>query len=250
MKIAVRMDDITPDMNWENFSFFQDLFQQTGITPLLGIVPENRDVKLSPEAPRKDFYMRMMELEKKGYCFAMHGCYHVYTTKCGGRFPLHSYSEFAGLPYDKQKELLAYGKEKLKEHGLKTDIFMAPAHSYDDNTLKALKELGFNKITDGFGKIPYMEKGLTFYPISFLLSRSFKQKKGTTTMVIHANTVTEADKKRYEQIFREYGKQMISYSEYLKINPVKRNIFGRIVEYLLAKTKFMLVSIKGRSQQK
>ncbi len=245
MKIAVRMDDITPDMNWENFSFFQNLFEQTGITPLLGIVPENRDAKLSPEAPRKDFDIRMKELEKKGYCFAMHGCYHVYTTKCGGRFPLNSYSEFAGLPYDKQKELLAYGKEKLKEYGIETDIFMAPAHSYDDNTLKALKELGFNKITDGFGKVPYMEKGITFYPISFLLSRSFKQKKGVTTMVIHANTVTEADKKRYEQIFRDYGKNMISYAEYLKINPVKRTIPGRVREYLLAKSKYMLVNIKG-----
>ena len=245
MKIAVRMDDITPDMNWENFSFFQDLFKQTGITPLLGIVPENRDVKLSPEAPHEDFYMRMKELEKQGYCFAMHGCYHVYTTKCGGRFPLNSYSEFAGLPYDKQKELLAYGKEKLKEHGIETDIFMAPAHSYDDNTLKALKELGFNKITDGFGKVPYMEKGLTFYPISFLLGRSFKQKKGVTTMVIHANTVTEADKKRYEQIFRDHGKNMISYTEYLKINPVKRTIPGRVGEYLLARSKHILVNIKG-----
>ncbi|MDE5597529.1 MAG: DUF2334 domain-containing protein, partial [Lachnospiraceae bacterium] len=171
MKIAVRMDDITPDMNWENFSFFQELFEQAGITPLLGIVPENRDAKLSLESPREDFDMHMKELEKQGYCLAMHGCYHVYTTKCGGRFPLNSYSEFAGLPYEKQKELLTIGKESLKEHGIETDIFMAPAHSYDDNTLKALKELGFNKITDGFGKVPYMEKGLTFYPISFLLSR-------------------------------------------------------------------------------
>lgn len=245
MKIAVRMDDITPDMNWENFSFFQDLFEKTGITPLLGVVPENRDAKLNLEAPREDFYMHMKELEKKGYCFAMHGCYHVYTTKCGGRFPLNSYSEFAGLPYEKQKELLAYGKEKLKEHGIETDIFMAPAHSYDNNTLKALKELGFNKITDGFGKMPYMEKGLTFYPISFLLSRSLKQKKGVTTMVIHSNTVTEADRKRYEQIFRDYGKNMISYAEYLKINPVKRTIFGRMGEYLLAKMKFFLVNIKS-----
>lgn len=245
MKIAVRMDDITPDMNWENFSFFQDLFERTGITPLLGIVPDNRDAKLSQEAPLEDFEMRMKELEKQGYCFAMHGCYHVYTTKCGGRFPLNSYSEFAGLPYDKQKQLLAYGKEKLKEHGIETDIFMAPAHSYDDNTLKALKELGFNKITDGFGKVPYMEKGITFYPISFLLSRSFKQKKGVTTMVIHANTVTEADKKRYEQIFRNYGKNMISYAEYLKMDPVKRTILGRVREYLLAKSKYILVNIKG-----
>ncbi len=244
MKIAVRMDDITPDMNWENFLFFRQLFQKAGIAPLLGIVPENRDAKLHCEKAHEDFYEYMLALQKEGYCFAMHGCYHVYTTKCGGRFPLNSYSEFAGLPYEKQKELLAYGKEKLKEHGIETDIFMAPAHSYDDNTLRALKELGFNKITDGFGKVPYMEKGVIFYPISFLLSRSLKQKKGATTMVIHANTVTETDRKRYEQIFRDYGKNMISYAEYLNINPVKRTILDKVREYFLARLKRFLVNIR------
>ena len=236
VKIAVRMDDITPDMNWDNFYFFQRLFEKTGITPLLGIVPENRDEKLCCGESRRDFYEVMRELKEQGYCLAMHGCYHVYTTKSGGVFPLNNYSEFAGLPYDKQKELLDYGKNKLKEHGIETDIFMAPAHSYDQHTLKALKELGFTKITDGFGKLPYTDRGVTFYPISFLLSRSLKQKKGITTMVIHANTLTEADKKRYEKIFEDYGDKMISYAEYLQITPVTRGAFGRVREYLLAKT--------------
>ena len=245
VKIAVRMDDITPDMNWDNFYFFQRLFEKTGITPLLGIVPENRDDKLCCGEPRRDFYEVMRELKEQGYCLAMHGCYHVYTTKSGGVFPLNNYSEFAGLPYDKQKELLDYGKNKLKEHGIETDIFMAPAHSYDQHTLKALKELGFTKITDGFGKLPYTDRGVTFYPISFLLSRSLKQKKGITTMVIHANTLTEADKKRYEKIFEDYGDKMISYAEYLQITPVTRSVLGRVREYLLAKAKFLLVRARS-----
>ena len=245
MKIAVRMDDITSDMNWENFYYFVDLFEKTGITPLLGIVPESKDVHLFYEKAHKDFYDCMKKLQEKGYCIAMHGCHHYYTTKCGGRFPLNSFSEFAGLPYDEQKELLTIGKESLNKNGVETDIFMAPGHSYDNNTLKALKELGFHKITDGFGKVPYIEKGLTFYPISFWLKGSLRKRKGVTTMVIHANLVTEADKKRYEQIFEKYGKNMISYSEYLKMKPVKRTIFGRVSEYLLAKTKNRLVNIKG-----
>lgn len=245
VKIAVRMDDITPDMNWDNFYFFQKLFEKTGITPLLGIVPENRDEKLCCGEPRTDFYDVMIDLKNQGYCLAMHGCYHVYTTKSGGIFPLNNFSEFAGISFEKQKEMLSYGKNKLKEHGIETDIFMAPAHSYDKNTLKALRELGFTKITDGFGNAPYMDRGVTFYPISFLLSRSFKQKKGITTMVIHANTITEADKKRYEKIFEDYGDNMISYSEYLKMTPVIRTVLGRVSEYLLAKAKFWLVRARS-----
>ena len=246
MKIAVRMDDITPDMNWENFYFFLNLFEEAGITPLLGIVPENRDENLKCEAPHKDFYRLMDELKQKGYCFAMHGCFHLYTTKCGGSFPLNHFSEFAGHSFEKQRKMLAFGKEKLKEYGIETDIFMAPAHSYDKNTLKALKELGFDRMTDGFGKKPYRSRGMVFYPISFRLSSSLKKKKGMTTMVIHANTVTEADKKRYRRIFREYGEDMISYSEYLEETPVARTVLGRMWEYAAAQIKFLLTSLRNR----
>lgn len=245
MKIAVRMDDITPDMDWKNFRFFQHLFEEAGIAPLLGIVPENRDTKLQVDTSRQDFYELMRDLQNSGYCLAMHGCYHVYTTKQGGLFPLNRYSEFAGVSYERQKEMLALGKAKLLEQGIETDIFMAPAHSYDKNTLRALKELGFTKITDGFGKAPYTDRGLTFYPISFMLGRSLKAKAGTTTMVIHANTITDAEREKYRNIFREHGKDMISYSEYLKLEPVKRGMFGRIKEYLLAVMKRLLVKIIG-----
>ena len=249
-KIAVRMDDITPDMNWENFEFFQKLFKETGITPLLGIVPDNRDPKLSCEAKRKDFFEVMRGLKDEGYSFAMHGFRHVYSTKSGGIFPLNNYSEFARVPYDKQKEMLVLGREKLKKHGIDTDIFMAPAHSYDKNTIRALRETGFTKITDGFGKAPYIDRGITFYPISFKLSRSLKQKDGVTTLVLHANTVTETEKERYARIFKEYGKNMISYSEFLEMEPVKRSIFGRTLEYIMAKCKFILVRIMQKGKRK
>lgn len=246
MKIAVRMDDITPDMDWENFNFFLDLFKKAEISPLLGIVPDNRDKNLRRGSAHEDFYELIKNLEKKGFSLAMHGCYHVYTTNSGGLFPLNNFSEFAGLSYEEQKELLSYGKERLKENGIETDIFMAPAHSYDENTLKALRELGFTKMTDGFGKKPYTYNGMTFYPISFRLGSSLKKKSGVTTMVIHANTVTDADKVGYKRIFEEYGKNMISYSEYLKIEPVKRGGIGRLWESLLARVKRLLVSLRNR----
>lgn len=250
-KIAVRMDDITPDMNWDNFYFFQKLFREAGITPLLGVVPDNRDPKLICGGGSEDFYDVIRALADEGYSIAMHGFRHLYTTRCGGLFPLNNYSEFAGLPYDKQKEMLMLGRKKLKEHGIDTDIFMAPAHSYDKNTLKALKETGFTKVTDGFGKAPYRRNGLTFYPISFVLSHSLKRKNGATTIVLHANTVTEAQKERYARIFREYGDHMISYSEYLAMQPSRRRVGGCVAEYILAKAKFLLVRstrIKGKGR--
>lgn len=44
MKIAIRMDDITPDMNWDNFLALKALFDKYHICPLIGVVPDNRDV--------------------------------------------------------------------------------------------------------------------------------------------------------------------------------------------------------------
>ncbi len=245
MKISIRMDDITPDMDWGNFRFFQELFEKNKVMPLIGIVPENMDDNLKKDVPREDFFEEIRKLEKKGCCIAMHGCNHLYCTDKGGMFPLNKFSEFAGLPYDEQYRKLEYGKRILEKNGIVTDIFMAPAHSYDRNTLKALKELGFTKITDGFGSKPYIYNGMTFYPISFKLSRSLKKSKGYTTMVIHANTINDADKAFYERLFEEHGKDMISYGDYLRVAPVSRGFFGSKVEYMLAVSKRILVGMRG-----
>ena len=48
-----------------------------------------------------------------------------------------------------QKEKLLLGKAALENEGIYTDTFMAPGHSYDRNTLKALKTIGFEYVTDG-----------------------------------------------------------------------------------------------------
>ena len=55
MKIAIRMDDITPDMNWDNFLALKALFDRYHICPLIGVVPDNRDDGLRIMEPREDF---------------------------------------------------------------------------------------------------------------------------------------------------------------------------------------------------
>ena len=46
MKIAVRLDDITPDMDWQRFFRFKALLDQYQVKPLIGVVPDNRDENL------------------------------------------------------------------------------------------------------------------------------------------------------------------------------------------------------------
>jgi Predicted deacetylase len=239
MKIAVRMDDITPAMDWGKFEQFRALLDEYGIQPLIGVVPDNLDGNLNRGREEAGFWEYVKGLKEAGWVVALHGYQHIYTEKKGGMFPLNDFSEFAGVPYVRQREMLEKGKAILESHGIVTDFFMAPAHAYDGNTLRALKDTGFQRVTDGFGKRPYLWKGLMFYPISFRLSESLKKRHGFTTMVVHTNTMGEGDMERYRKIFRE--QEMISYGEYVEEPPARRTVFGRAGEYLLAAVKRFLV---------
>ena len=97
MKIAVRIDDITPDMDWEKFRRLETLLDKYHIAPLLGIVPDNQDSNLMRDSVMPDFDNQIKKWEAKGWVLAMHGWKHIYTTKKGGLFPLNNFSEFAGV---------------------------------------------------------------------------------------------------------------------------------------------------------
>ncbi len=249
MKIAVRLDDITPDMDWERFLKCKALLDRYQVKPLIGVVPDNRDENLKKEAEcvegkPADFWTYVKALQKEGWEVAMHGYRHIYTTNHGGLFPLNQFSEFAGVPFSEQKRMLEDGRKMLAEKGIDTDIFMAPAHSYDKNTLKALKETGFKALTDGFGNKPYLWADLTFYPISFRLSNTLKKKHGYSTMVIHPGTVTDEELVQYENYFKRESIQWIPYKEYREQTAERRLAFGMMKEFFLAKIKYLLVKIR------
>lgn len=244
MKIAIRLDDIIPDMDWKKFKRMESLLDKYQIAPLLGIVPDNQDWNLKKNEPAEDFRACIKVWEEKGWKFALHGWKHVYTTKKGGLFPLNRFSEFAGVSEEKQREMIWDGKERLEKMGAETDIFMAPAHSYDKNTLKILKEADFKYVTDGFGNCPYQWQGLTFLPIAFQKSKDI-EKEGYTTLVFHTNTMTGQDFEDFEKTLEKHKKDFISYGEYLKA-PVRQQTWsGRKKEYGMAVFKRLLVKLYG-----
>ena len=121
---------------------------------------------------------------------------------------------------------------------------MAPAHAYDNNTLRALKECGFNRITDGFGIKPYRYCSMTFYPIAFKQNISLKRKKGYTTFVVHSNTMTELDFSRWDQLlYNAKSAEWVSFDDLLNVKAEYRNGIGRSFEKLLANVKHILVKL-------
>ncbi len=243
MKITIRMDDITPDMDYAKFSRFKALLDKHDIKPLIGVVPENKDKKLAIEEPHEDFWSMVKELQEKGWTVAMHGLNHLYTTKAAGLFPIGGKSEFAGLSLVKQDEMIREGRRILNMNGISTDIFMAPSHSFDKNTLRALKKNDFFILTDGFGNQPFRSEGMIFYPISVKRSSSLKdEREGLVTFVYHCNTMEDKDFDKLESLL-ETGK-VVSYSEFRQFDIKDRNMFGNIWQYTIAKAKYTAMQIK------
>ncbi|MCR4762382.1 MAG: DUF2334 domain-containing protein [Lachnospiraceae bacterium] len=256
MRLAVRLDDIAPAMCWDRFERMTALLDRYQAKPLLGVIPDCTDEKLLngegvTTVPAEEFAGRIREFRSQGAEVAMHGVHHVYTTQDGGIFPLNRKSEFAGLPYEEQEKLLQEGVRRMEELGLATDIFMAPSHSYDENTLKALKACGFRRVTDGFGSDPYRYRELTFYPITRSQKQAVQSKtEGTATLVYHVNSMTEEDFARVEALFSEA--RLIAYKTLLFEPTVRRSDFGQRVERLTAQAKRFLVEkgSKGKGKEK
>ncbi len=247
MYIALRMDDITADMNWENFLALKELFDRYGVRAALGVVPACGDEKLHCQEAREDFWEYLKELQKEGWVLAQHGFDHRYVSRKGGLFPLNRLSEYAGLPFREQLDKIREGKRVLREKGIETELFMAPAHSYDRQTLRALKECGFRYVTDGFGKAPYRREGLTFLPIAEKKSAAFTDREGYTTLVLHANGMSAQEIGWYERMLEEHRDKFISYRELMEAAAVDRGAVGSLGEYLQASGKRILVKLMSVS---
>ena len=193
IEILLRFDDICPTMNWAQWNKAKNLLDNIGAKALLGVIPDNHDSDLLIDEPRKDFWEYVKDLQNQGYTIAMHGYQHVFDIKASGIVTPKKHSEFAGHPYDVQYKKIKKGKEILLSHGIETDVFFAPAHSYDDNTLKALSANGFNYVSDGLSCKPYTRHGILCIPArSGGIPRI--NKNGNYTAVIHAHEWTRKDK--------------------------------------------------------
>lgn len=217
-KILIRFDDICPTMDWEEWRKATEILDKYDIRPLIGVIPDCKDPDLLINSPREDFWEYLLNLKAKGYTIAMHGCYHVFDNKCKGIVTNNYNTEFSGHPYEEQLEKIKKGKEILKSHGIETDIFFAPAHSYDLTTIKVLRDVGFKYISDGKSKKIIDYDGIKAIPCRASGCPKIK-KSGYFTAVFHAHEWKRQDKAyAYNQLIKlceSYEKDIVSFDEYL-----------------------------------
>lgn len=240
MKFLVRFDDITPGMAWSKFSLVKSELELLGVRSILGVVPENRDAKLCVEAEVHDFYDRIRAFKAYGDTIAQHGTFHTYTTSNSGLLAINSNSEFAGLDFKKQYDLLLVGKKKLLDEGVWEPFFMAPSHAFDDVTIDALLALNFTALTDGYGIYPYRYRNLIFVPQ--LISRPIFFPIGYLTICVHINSMTPDDIDELMDFVRRYRSYFVDFKDVICLD-LKNGIINKSFMYL---TKGVLRMCRSR----
>lgn len=186
-KYIIRLDDASEFMNFKKWQPFFEIIDSYRLKPIISVIPFNKDPKMINDHPDLNFWDKVRIWQDKGYRIAVHGYEHYYKNNNSGLIGFNRYSEFSGIPFVEQRRMLLEAKKKFQSENVIAEIFVAPAHTFDNNTLKALLEIkDIHFISDGFFINPIYKDKLCWIPQQ-LWSPSVK-KKGVWTVCYHPET--------------------------------------------------------------
>lgn len=233
LKFIIRLDDACETMNESNWKKMEQLLKRYDIKPIVGIIPDNADKEFSFEKIADFWTKYALKWQKDGWIIAQHGLnhkYHYYVKK-----NKRIRTEFYGLDYLTQKNMLKKGYDILIKHGIKPKCFFAPNHTYDYNTEKAIKDLGvINFISDGCSKYPYVKNGVMHVPSIFDAPHKIMN-NGIFTFVFHPNNINDDILKKLELFIIKYKDNFrIDLDEILvKYSKRKKTFLDYVLELLI-----------------
>lgn len=235
----VRFDDIHPKMNWENWYEIEKILLAENISPILAVIPDNQDRKLNVgNKDEQEFWDYIRECDRRGWTIAMHGYQHIYETDQNGIFGTNNKSEFAGLDCGFQQQKIQQSIAKFTNENINTDVFVAPSHSFDTNTLKILSENRVLYISDGFYTRIVQRFGQKFIPQQLWRFRDLPF--GTWTVCMHSDTMTLSDIEKFERDVKRYRNQITSFNEAVLRNIIpEANILDDLFSYFFRLLVFM-----------
>ena len=224
----IRLDDASDHMNTANWDRIERILDENGIRPLVGVIPMNRDPMLLEFAKDPGFWEKARAWQAKGWRIALHGYEHVYSSNCAGINPVHDRSEFAGHSLEIQRDKIREGVRILTDNGLNPSAFFAPSHTFDENTLEALRlDSDIRIISDTVANDIYCRSGFTFIPQQAGRVRELPFK--VTTICLHPNFTTDPEFDEIEAFLSAHP------GEFLDANAIlptmrKRNLLDRVYE--------------------
>lgn len=226
----IRLDDASTNMNIEKWEKIEKILDKYNIKPIVGIIPENKDESLLKYEYNDNFWNIAKQWENKGWTIAMHGYQHKYNTTCGGINPIQNRSEFAGLSLEEQKEKIKNAYSILLRHDLNAKLFFAPSHTYDKNTLIALKsETPIRIISDSISNDIYYKDDFYFIPQQSGKVRKLNFK--IVTFCYHPNTMTDEDYLVLDKFISNNKSNFVSFDS-LNFTKRKFGILDKILKTL------------------
>jgi len=238
----VRFDDICPTMNWSMWSRIEEILLKFGISPILAVVPDNQDQKLMVAPSNPSFWERVRGWQARGWSIGLHGHQHLYLSRNRGLHGFAPKSEFAGLAPDLQENELRKAIEIFRREGVTPEIWIAPAHSFDDSTISALRRLGIRIISDGFALAPYIDPSSMLW-IPQQLWRFRWRPQGVWTVCYHHNVWSE---RGFLQFCRDVERYRATITSLIDV----RNRYGarphHFVDRLYSTIHRALLAVKGQ----
>ena len=242
-RYLIRLDDACPTMDGAKWQRMFDMLDRYGVKPMVGIIPCNEDSKQVIDESDPEFWQKAQEWQRKGYAIALHGYTHCYISDSGmsGLNPMWSRSEFAGVALDIQRQKIKDGFKILLEHGLHPKYFFAPSHTFDENTLMALRdETDIRIISDTIGRYPYKKSDFIFIPQ--IIGHCEKVPlQGIYTFCLHPSAMTDASFSACESFFKRYNGLFINFGS-LDLNDLNEK---SAVDIILSKLFFSIRSLRG-----
>jgi predicted deacetylase len=206
-KFLLRFDDICPTTPWEHWQALEEIMIEEGVRPILSVIPDNRDRNLFESAPDPRFWDRVRGWQARGWTIGLHGYQHNYVSTDSGLLKLKNYSEFAGLPLEEQHHKLEKALAIFAQEGVLPDVWVAPAHSFDANTVQALLSLGVRTISDGLSIYPHRDaQGMFWVPQQIWRFRNIPF--GVWTVCVHSKDKLFVEPKHFQASLRAHRKSM------------------------------------------
>jgi predicted deacetylase len=202
-RFLVRFDDMCPTLDWDVWQKLETIMVEEGVRPILSVIPDNQDQTLHEGEADGQFWDRVRSWQARGWTIGLHGYQHRYVSKECGIIGLNNYSEFAGLPLDEQRTKLQKGLEIFAREKVRADVWIAPAHSFDANTIQALVSLGIRTISDGMSLYPHRDSQNVFW-VPQQLWRFRKAPFGVWTICIHPKDDLWSNSEFFRHCIREY----------------------------------------------
>ena len=245
-KYLIRLDDACNTYSFEKWKKLEDIFDKLNIKPIVAVIPFNKDESLMLDESKNNFWDIVKKWENKGWGIAVHGHSHLYheVNKNKLILPFYNRSEFGGLSLKKQRDLIKESYNFFLKKGLNPKIWIAPSHTFDKNTLVALKrETNIKVISDGLSIFPFRYKQITFIPQQLW---GFKKKFfGIWTICIHPNTMNQDDIFNLENSINDkfFYERIIDFEAALKYEQ-ELSILSRIYKQKFWFIKFIKNSLK------